>query len=546
VNSDDLKGGGLLAQSRRAFLRVGSIAAAAAVAGNRVLGATPESAAKTKARPRLRGDLAMQRRLDAAESARRLGFGEHPSNGDEDRLGSAACYSKGLPHDPDGRPVQAAFNALREALRSDDHAAYEAIPLGGYIKLSNPQAAYAFDLVGPDSHQLRIPPPPSFSSAEQAAEMVELYWHALLRDVPFAEYETHPLAAQAAEELTRLAGFRGPRIDGRVAPRTLFRGHTSGGQTGPYVSQFLVRDLPWIPIRVPQRIRTLVPGKDYLTDPAEWLAIQNGGISPPNVYDDTARFVRSGRDLAEYVHRDFTYQLFLGACLMLFRMNAPVDGGIPYHYSLSQSGFVTFGASDIVHLVASVANVALKASWFHKWLVHRRIRPEEFGGRLNGHALRKHTYPFHADMLNAAVLERVQQKWGTHLLAHAYPEGCPTHPSYPGGHGVIAGACATVLKACFSESFVIPEPTVGRPDGLAVVPYRAGGLTVGGELDKLAENASFGRNFAGIHWRSDASAGLALGETCAIEFLKEMKLASSELFSGFNLTTFAGKRVVIT
>jgi hypothetical protein len=33
-------------------------------------------------------------------------------------------------------------------------------------------------------------------------------------------------------------------------------------------------------------------------------------------------------------------------------------------------------------------------------------------------------------------------------------------------------------------------------------------LTVGGELDKLAGNVSYGRNFAGIHWRSDASAGL--------------------------------------
>jgi membrane-associated phospholipid phosphatase len=545
MDSDELKGSGLLAQSRRAFLRVGSIAAAALMTGDRLLGATAQSAAKTKARPRLRRDLAMQRRLDAAESARRLGFPDHQANGDEDRVGAAGCYSKGLPHDASGEPEQAAVDALRHALRGEDHAAYEAIPLGGYIKLSNPQAAYAFDLVGPDSHQLRIAPPPTFSSAEQAAEMVELYWQALLRDVPFADYEQNPLALQAADELTSLSGFRGARVDGRVLPRTLFRGHTSGGQTGPYLSQFLVRDLPWIPIRVPQRIRTLVPGKDYLTDPAEWLAIQNGAIAPPNVYDDTPRYVRNGRDLAEYVHRDFTYQLFLGACLMLFRMNAPVDGGIPYHYSLSQSGFVTFGASDIVHLVASVANVALKASWFQKWLVHRRIRPEEFGGRLHVHAGRRRTYPFHADVLNATVLERVQQKWGTHLLPHAYPEGCPTHPAYPGGHAVIAGACATVLKACFSESFVIPEPVIARADGLAVAPYRATELTVGGELDKLAENASFGRNFGGIHWRSDASAGLALGEACAIEFLKEMKLAGSELFSGFNLTTFDGQRVVI-
>jgi hypothetical protein len=529
---------GFFSESRRTFLRFGS-AAGISLLARRGAGADAP-AAKLNRRDRV-----FRRRVDAAEAARALGFPEHRDNGDASRHGAWVSYSKGLPHSEDGEVAPAAFRFLLDALKSNHHEAYEAIPLGGYVKLANPQAAYASDLLGPDSHQLTIPPPPAFSSAEQAGEMVEMYWHALLRDVPFAEYDQHPLVAQAAQELSELRALNAPRIGGRVTPATLFRGHTAGGLTGPYVSQFLLRDLPWIPIRVPQRIRTLVPDKDYLTDPAEWLAIQNGAMPPPNAYDETPRWLRSGRDVAEYVHRDFTYQLFLGACLMLFRMNAPVDGGIPYHHSLTQSGFVTFGASDIVHLVAAVANIALKACWFHKWLVHLRMRPEEFGGRLHAQATGAKTYPFHATLLNATAVDRAEKKWGTRLLSHAYSEGSPTHPAYPGGHSAIAGACATVLKACFAESFVIPDAVVARADGLALVPYKQQELTVGGELDKLAENASYGRNFGGIHWRTDATAGLALGEACGIQFLREMKLASSEIFEGFHLTKLDGTRIVI-
>jgi membrane-associated phospholipid phosphatase len=533
-----------LSLSRRFFLRVGSLSAVALVTRQGGARTEPSPAARRSERAD-RLNRAFKRRMEAAEHARSLGSPEHRASGDEARHGNWACYSKALPHAENGEPVPAAYQALREALANEHHDAFEAIPLGGYVKLSNPQAAFAFDLAGPDAHQLTIPSAPSFSSAEQAAEMVELYWQALLRDIPFAEYDTHPLAREAADELSRLSGFEGPRISGRVTPATLFRGDSVGGRTGPYVSQFLLRDLPWIPIRVPQRIRTLVPEKDYLTDPAEWLAIQNGAVSGPNLYDGTARYIRTGRDLAEYVHRDFTYQLFLGACLMLFRMNAPVDGGVPYHHSLTQSGFVTFGASDIVHLVAAVANLALKACWYQKWLVHRRLRPEEFGGRLHFQATAGRAYPFHVDVLNSTAMSRSARKYGTRLLPHAYPEGSPTHPAYPSGHAVIAGACVTVLKACFAESFVIPDPVIPTVDGLGTVPYKQRELTIGNELDKLAENAAFGRNFGGIHWRTDATAGLALGENYAIHFLREMKLASSEVFDGFSLTKFDGTRVVI-
>jgi hypothetical protein len=488
----------------------------------------------------------MRVRVRAAERAATLGFPRHPTNGDEGRHDPTwALNSKGLAHRANGEADPSALRALLDGLASKDPHKLEHVPLGGFIKLANPQAAFAFDLLGPDSHQLTMVAPPAFSSAEQAAEMVELYWMALTRDVAFADYGNDPLVRAAAAELTRLVGYRGPREGTDVTPRTLFRGPTKGGAIGPYVSQFLWRDLPWTPIRVPQRIRIAAPGKEYLTDPAEWLRIQNGDVFAVNDYEATPRYVRTGRDLAEYVHRDFTYQAFLGACLMLFRMSAPIDGGVQYQYSVSQSGFVTFGPSDILHLVALVANIALKATWYHKWAIHRRLRPEEFGARVHRYFAEQHNYPLHTDILNATATDRTFRKYGTRLLPQSYPEGSPMHPAYPGGHAAIAGACATALKACFNESFVIPDPVIPAKDGLTLERYRDRELTVGGELDKLAENIGIGRNFAGIHWRSDDIEGMKLGEEVAIEILREMKMTANETFDGFSLTKFDGSRITI-
>ena len=42
------------------------------------------------------------------------------------------------------------------------------------------------------------PVSPAFASAWRAGEMVEVYWAALLRDVPFTEYGTHPWSRRPA------------------------------------------------------------------------------------------------------------------------------------------------------------------------------------------------------------------------------------------------------------------------------------------------------------------------------------------------------------
>lgn len=507
--------------------------------------ATGAAPAKPRPKRSARAALALERRIAAATWELDREFPPHVTNGDETEHDPAwVCYSKGLPHEASGSSARAASTHLWKAVQSRDPAALEDVPLGGYIKLANPQAAFAFDLCGPDSQQIAMPPPPAFSSARQAGEIVELYWHALTRDIPFHRYDTDPLIGRACAELTALTDFDGLRDASRITPRTIFRGFTRGGSIGPYVSQFLWRDLPWTPIRVQQKIRIAAPEKDYLTAWPDWLNVQNGNVYPVNDYEATPRYIRTARDLGEYVHRDFTYQAFLGACLQLFRMSAPLDGGFPYQYSISQSGFVTLGASDILHLVSMTANIALKAAWFQKWAVHRRLRPEEYAARIDRQIAGTDRYPIHADALNATALSMTHAKWGSYLLPQAYPEGSPLHPAYPSGHAIIAGACATALKACFAESFVIPNPQVPSDDGLSLTPYK-GELTVGNEIDKLAENMSYGRNAAGIHWRSDAADGIRLGEAIAINLLREMRMMSDELVDSFTLTKFDGTRVEI-
>jgi membrane-associated phospholipid phosphatase len=192
-----------------------------------------------------------------------------------------------------------------------------------------------------------------------------------------------------------------------------------------------------------------------------------------------------------------------------------------------------------------VANSALKTAWFQKWHLHRRIRPEELGGRVHNQLTKTTYYEIHPEMLNASVLERVFNKHETYLLPQAYPEGCPANPAYPSGHAVIAGACCTVLKAFFNENFVIPNPVVPSVDGSALEHYPVASLRVGDELNKLASNIAFGRNIAGVHWRSDSIEGLKLGEAVAIGIMTDLKPTWHEQFKGFRLMKFDGTTAFI-
>ena len=183
-----------------------------------------------------------------------------------------------------------------------------------------------------------------------------------------------------------------------------------------------------------------------------------------------------------------------------------------YRSSLTaQIGFGTFGGPQILTLLTEAATHALKTVWHQKWYVHRRLRPEAFGGRvqaLNASLLAPAGAPINPLVLNSQAVQMVQSKYGTALLPMAFPEGSPMHPSYGAGHATVAGACVTMLKALFD-----PTATLARSGW--------DGLTVGGELDKLAANIAIGRNASGVHYRSEYAKSVGLGEAVAIAILQE-------------------------
>ncbi len=486
-------------------------------------------------------------RVRAARLAASAPFAAHPDNGDERDVPYFGSYHKGLPHDPETGDVDpAAYRALLAALRTGTVAAFESVPMGGVRKQVNPLAGLAYDLEGPDSHDLGMRVPPKLASAEFASEAAEMYWHALLRDVPFTEYDSHPLVAEAAADLSRFSDFRGPRRSGSVTPDTLFRQDLPGCLTGPWMSQFLLRDIPYGSLTIEQRNRVSCPTPDFMTDFAEWVAIQNGAApSASDVFDPVRRYIRNGRDLASYVHVDALYEAYLNAALILLGMGAPANPANPYAASSTMTGFGSFGPPHILSLVTEAATRALKAVWYQKWFVHRRLRPEAAGGLIHRHFLGTCNYTLHDDLFASPVLDRTQSRFGSALLPQAFPEGSPLHPSFGSGHTTVAGACITILKWYFDERWVLPDAVIPDADGTALVPWTgSGNLTVGGELNKVASNVAIGRDFAGIHWRSDSTDALYLGEDVALGILREQKLTYAEN-ADVSFTKLDGTRVTV-
>jgi len=490
-----------------------------------------------------RSDRSFQIRFNAATRERNLHTPAQINNGDEARYANfIGNFSQGLPHNSIGEVDPTAYQALLTAVNSGKPADFANIPLGGNVKLSGPQGGLAFDLEGTDSGQLSIPPSPALASAERAGEMVEDYWMALARDVPFSQYGNEPITTAAITDINNLSHFKGPGGSGQVTPGTLFRGFTPGDLIGPYLSQFFLLPLSLGTLGITQKYNTYTPGADYLTDFTSWLAVQNGqGPFSNNTVSGTS-YIKNGRDLGAWDHVDFAFQAYLFATQWLIGNKAPFNPGNPYLTSTNQSGVQTFGPQHILDLLGEVSNRALKAMWYQKWFVHRALRPVAYGGLVQNMITGVASYPVHRDVLNSGAVGQV------YLLPAAYPEGGPQHPSYAEGHGVIAGACVTALKAFFNEASVIAHPVVASDDGQSLVPYTgsdAGQITVGGELNKLANNVALGRDMAGVHWRSDAEQALLLGEKVAISILRDQRHTYNETFSGFTFTRFNGNQITV-
>ncbi len=545
-------------RSRREFLGkaggLGAVALASAMVPLEPLlgGKEPRAeAAVISYPPGLRAGASLLYR-DATAAAEFTNLGILPDNGDAKRFSDhSGSWSKALLHDDLAIVNQNAWASFVRALTTGKFSDFEKIIVGNpggtnfTATLNGPQGALALDLEGRDSHATNIPPAPSVTSAQTAAEAVEHYWGALLRDVPFSEYVNSSLAAQAAADLNNLSFIKSNAnnyIPYPVTPQNLFRGQVvkgDGNVRGPYVSQFMIQPTYFGAQLLNQQLQNFLPGQDFLTDVEEFENVQNGfAPSASLVYDTTFRFIRDGRALAAYTHVDALHQAYFVAALVLLGISAPLNPGNPYNGSKTEHGFTTLGGPDVLATLPEMATRALKAAWFHKWIVNLRARPEEYGALVHANLTGAQPYPqaaatLHPDVLNSAGLAASLAKFGSYLVPQAFPEGAPAHPCYPAGHGTVGGACITALKFFFDGSQPIrplllaagSDVMVPSDDGTSLVPYIGtdrDSLTINGELVKLAYNVTFGHGIhAGIHFRSSSHFAVLLGEQVAISVLQD-------------------------
>ncbi len=536
------------------------------------------------------------------------------------------------------------------------------IPVQSAAKFTSPLAGAATEAHGPSPQSLEMPPAPGCLSISVMAEMIELYWMALLRDAPLVAFQQHqesPDAGCAAlvahdSELgysvtSRVAdarkavntvfdcALRHDRDPGRLrAPtdvdagtgganivlQTLFRSGLRDEQFGPLVSQFFLRPIPYGVQTIDQLQVPYIAKRDFLITHGDWLLAQNTGrdkygrdYATCNNYADqqvgnfyypttdgqpngtmVKRYISTMRDLARFVNRDALHQAYFNAALFLDAVGAPLDTGNPYRgnrYS-REGGFATLGGPDLLTLVSEVASRALKVVWRQKWMVHRRCRPEVFGGllqmQINGYGGARRTYGLLMSVADCPSFDNALQGTLDAVRAHnagqgaadslflpmAFSAGSPAHPAYGAGHATVAGACVTVLKAWFDEDETLesifaeanqkrPKDPPGGQHTILQPAYRKNGgnidefcqpqpycgadvkkMTVGGELNKIASNVAMGRSMGGVHWRSDNTRSLRLGEAIAIEILRKRTQEYAERPVSFTFRSFDRATVHIT
>jgi hypothetical protein len=521
---DELKSRGTHSVKRRAFVEsagAGVFAALPATAG----AATPfDDAASVP-------DRVYRRRVEAAAAARAEYVTSH-GNGDEARYaarGYIGSYTKGLPHQSDGTVFKDSFESMVRALEKRNAALLE---WGASARLHSLVASvlqFTGELAGCDFTGYFVPPAPALASARTAADTIELYWLALTRDVPFANFDDDPTVAKACADLSRLSDFEAPRQNGAITPETIFRGP---GRTlpGPYLSQFFWLDVP-VDLGQPYDQRRSMPvRRDSLTDRASWLSAQSG---PANVEltprDGTVRYMQTGRELTDYL-----WQLNSS---IAWRNAAAIIQGLP-----DEARSAEFDFDDIVGMISFAASISSAATLYQKMFVQRRLRPEALGGLVDrgpkGSVL-------HPDVWTTPALDLVHARYDTRLLPQAYIEGCPTHPSYPAGHATFAGTGVTVLKALVDETYVLPSPMIPSRDGLRLETYKGPPLTLGSELDKLAANCALGRGTAGVHFRTDSYAGLRVGEAAALSLMRDRVIAIGDGGPTYKLRSVDGAQVKI-
>jgi membrane-associated phospholipid phosphatase len=466
-------------------------------------------------------------------------------------------YSKGfVGHTgPNGIPVgpnPALYSRFIEAMKTRNQTLLNQV-YDSSSKLVDAHCVFDIELEGKYKSSFVIPPAPSITSLTAAAEILEVYVMALLRNYNFhildpecIFYDNIPTEAKTYRD-TLIGYLNLPGIKGHlpyqefdsnnnITKDTLFRGIARGDLIGPYVSQFFYYETAIGNLKLEQKYQCLDLSENIVPDISNskyhfgkteqyFNEIWNGGLKSSALQTKT-KYMTTILDLAMYINRDQIWEaIFVTASLFLSR-------GIPigFHTKKRSPGFARFvnlGPVDLYNLMTKATKLAMNSTWVWKWS-QLRPRPEEMAYQI--HLAKTHndsTVNFPEELLNNPILQEIAKyNNGKYLMPLGYSQGSPFHPSYPGGHATIAAAMVTIMKAWFNCDCLIPA-VVPDMTGDNLVMYKLKNnddiqyLRIEDELEKIVTNCSHSRNMAGIHYRSDTEVGISIGEQAAISVLED-------------------------
>lgn len=404
-----------------------------------------------------------------------------------------AVFSKALSHNNEGIVDVNQIELFLQALETGNPKYIEKLELPGTMKLVDPLAFTNIELYCKNIATFSIEnSPPPFRSLRMGSEIIELYEMYLCRDIKFQDFDKSQNIKYAVNSLNK--------FNNQVNSSNIFRSSIVGSNIGPYVSQFLYLPFKYGAMSIDQACYYPKSGSDYLTTIPEYITCQNGKIPRPSIpLGQDKTYISTMRDLAEFVHNDQMCQAFFNAQLIIQALDVPYNANL--NTSNNVSHFVSLGSADITDLMHQASRLALRAAWLRKILL-LRVRPENYAFEIN-RAKYGLNYGINSEILKSETLSRVFDRSGNYLLPTSYAEGSPINPSWPSGHAAIAGAAVTILKAFYDGNWTFPNPVIGDDEILEPVLNQ---LTLNDELNKLAANMCYGRNMAGIHYRSDKMA----------------------------------------
>lgn len=471
-------------------------------------------------------------------------------------------FTKGLKHNNINGELDNVddFVSMIKSIIANDKVKFSKIPMFG--KMIDPFSSNSAIINGVMQGSLRLIKPPYINSVESSNEMNELYAQAISRDVAFINYNSDETIDLVKNILN-------------TKHNTLFRAKLPAGYLGPYISQLLLLDIKFDTYKIVQKYTMYLSKQECikLGIRNEWgvtlneaINIQNNKLNEnPSGYPNKfliEKFINDGRSLARAAHKDTPYQYYYDAYLILSKLGVPNNPTWP-QINNNNYFLMATGAASVLCSIAEITNLSLYHAWYWKWQQYRKLRPEEFAIMITN--VKKsgiNKYGINEKILDSEFLNLIEHynlEWDPsfekqfekqYVLPMTYVEGSPLHPAYPSGHAIIAGACCTLLKMMFDGDAkwnIFNEIYQASEDGQILVPYNGNdknNISVQSEIDKLASNIAYGRNWAGIHYKSDANAGIYLGEKVAIEYMRDL-LTRNNFTSSIKFKGFANNEIIV-